>query len=416
MRRTNIFLFFLIPFVGVLMLFFLFSSLSRAFIQKKVKELVEEQLLATASILETSIVPLLERGYSAQEVLHLVAGKEDIHYLALLDRERNILGWRSRFEGYLPFSRQDASRNKPWIIDSPAGQIFNLLMPFSLESGENYYIYLGYSLGRLEEMLGRSDRNFLLLFAFLIAAGVLFFMGIFELQKNYLKKAREAEEERRDKERFREISAFTSAVAHEIKNPLNSLSLLCDLILRKGPPEAKETAVRAKVEVNRISEVVDRFSDAIKPLSLKKERFALKEIIVSAWNSVGSGSGKPAVTFRYQEKEPIILYGDKGLFYQGLTNLLRNAVEATDSGDVRVSAEKEKNSIIIRITDTGMGISPDKLSHIFDPFFSTKEKGLGIGLYLVRKIIEAHHGRIEVQSEPGQGTTFILQLPGGRHE
>lgn len=411
MKRTNLLFFFLIPFAGVLLLFFVFSSLNRAFIQKKVKELVQEQLLATASVLETSIVPLLERGASAQEVLNLVAGKEDIYYLALLDSEKKIVGWRSLFEGYLPFSQDDASRNEPWIINSPVGQIFNLLMPLSLQSGEKYYLYLGYSLARLEEMLAHSNRNFWFLFAFLIAAGVIFFLGIFELQKNYLKKAREADEERKDKERFREMSAFTSAVAHEVKNPLNSLSLLCDLILRKGPPEAKTMAAQAKGEINRIAEVIDRFSAAIKPLSLKKEKIALKEMAISAWNSVALSLAKPAVNFKYEEKEPVLISGDKNLFRQALTNLLQNSLEATDSGEIMVSAAKERNNVVIKITDTGMGIPQDKLSHIFDPFFSTKEKGLGIGLYLVKKIIEAHHGQIEVRSGSGQGTTFILTLP-----
>lgn len=411
MKRTNLFFFFLIPFAGVLILFFVFSSLNRAFIQKKVKELVQEQLLATASILETSLAPLLERGISPQEVLNLVAGKEDIYYLALLDSDKRIVGWHSHFEGYLPFSQADASRHEPWIIDSPAGQIFNLLLPLSLQSGEKYSLYLGYSLARLEEMLAHSNRNFWFLFAFLVAAGIIFFFGIFELQKNYLEKAREAEEERKDKERYREMSAFTSAVAHEVKNPLNSLSLLCDLILRKGPPEAKTAAAQAKAEIGRIAEVIDRFSAAVKPLSLKKEKLALKEIVVSSWNSVVGSSDKPEVNFNYEEKEPILISGDKNLLRQALTNLLQNAFEATERGEIKVSAGKEKNSVIIKIADTGMGISPNKLNQIFDPFFSTKEKGLGIGLYLVKKIIEAHHGQIEVRSEVGQGTTFILKLP-----
>ncbi len=153
--------------------------LNRAFIQKKAKELVQEQLLATASVLETSIIPLLERGASAQEVLNLVAGKEDIYYLALLDSDKKIVGWHSHFEGYLPLSQADSSKNEPWIINSPVGQIFNLLMPLSLQSGEKYYLYLGYSLARLEEMLARSNRNFWFLFAFLIVAGVVFFYRYF---------------------------------------------------------------------------------------------------------------------------------------------------------------------------------------------------------------------------------------------
>ncbi len=137
---------------------------------------------------------------------------------------------------------------------------------------------------------------------------------------------------------------------------------------------------------------------------------------LSAWNSVALSSEKSGINFNYEEKEPIIISGDKSLIRQALMNLLQNAFEATHRGEIKVSASKEKNSVVIKIADSGMGIAQDKLSRIFDPFFSTKEKGLGIGLYLVKKIIEAHHGQIEAQSEPGQGTTFLLKLPGGRHE
>jgi two-component system sensor histidine kinase HydH len=72
--------------------------------------------------------------------------------------------------------------------------------------------------------------------------------------------------------------------------------------------------------------------------------------------------------------------------------------------------------VTIRISDTGKGIRPDELGRIFDPFFTTKDKGMGIGLYLAKKIVEAHEGRIEARSGPGRGTTFIIHLPGGRHE
>jgi len=104
------------------------------------------------------------------------------------------------------------------------------------------------------------------------------------------------------------------------------------------------------------------------------------------------------------------------LLVQCLSNLLRNAYEAMERGIVSVEVEKAHRKVIILITDTGKGIPADELGHIFDPFFTTKDKGMGIGLYLARKIVEAHDGRISARSEAGRGTTFIIHLPGGRHE
>jgi signal transduction histidine kinase len=415
-RRANFFLFFFLPFAGIIVIFFIFSSLNRAHIQRKTQDLAGEQLQATAEILKVNVSHFLEEGYPPEKTLDLSTGKEEIYYLALLDGQKNILGWRSRYEGYLPLTKEDTSRTKPWSISSPAGPIFNLLSPLSLKTGESYFLYLGYSLARLDEMLARSNRNFFVVFGFLAAAGIIFFIGIFELQKNYLAKTREAEEEKKEKERFREISAFTSAVAHEIKNPLNSISLLCDLMQRMGPPEAGAEVVQGKAEVRKISDIIDRFSAALKPFRLNKEEFSLREEVFAARDSVAAEIPRPDVEFRYSEPGPTKVFADRLLLGQCLYNLLRNAFEATDRGTISVEAEKTRKRITIRMTDTGKGIPPDKLGHIFDPFFTTKDKGMGIGLYLSRKIVEAHDGRIEARSEAGRGTTFIIQLPGGRHE
>jgi len=415
-KRANFFLFFFLPFAGIILIFLVFSSLNRAYIQKKAQELVSEQLRASAGILGVTVVHFLEEGYPPEKTLDLSAGEEGIYYLALLDGQKNILDWRSRYEGYLPLSREDADRTEPWMISSPAGKIFNLLSPLSLKTGETYFLYLGYSLGRLDEMIVRSNRNYLLVFGFLAAAGIIFFIGIFELQRNYLAKTREAEEEKKEKERFREISAFTSAVAHEIKNPLNSLSLLCDLLSRKGPSEVKSEVALGKDEVHKISEIIDRFSAALKPFRLNREELPVREVVFSVRDSLAGESPRPEVDFRYTESGPTKVFADRTLLGQCLSNLMRNAYEAVDKGTVSVEAERVRRKVIIRIADTGPGIPADELGHIFDPFFTTKDKGMGIGLYLARKIVEAHDGRISVRSESGRGTMFIIQLPGGRHE
>ncbi len=416
MKRKDFFLFFLLPFAGIFIIFFFISSINRTFIQRAGEGLILEQLQATAEILKVNIGHFLEEGVAPEAIFKPFAAEENIYYLALLDRDNRILSWSSRYEGYLPFSARDSGRKEPWIITSPAGKIFNLLTPVTGENEEPYVLYLGYSLGSLEQMAASSRRNFLFVFGFLAAVGVLFFIGIFGLQRNYLEKKKEAEEEKREKEKFKEISGLTSAVAHEIKNPLNSLALLCELLYKKGPPEIKENAALGKEEVRKISQVIDQFSDALKPLRLNKERTCLRDIVESARLSLPAESGKSAVFFRYKEDKPIVLEADKGLLARAFLNLLRNAFEATESGSVSVIAEMRRKKVRVRVEDTGKGIAREYLGRLFDPFFTTKERGMGIGLYLARKIVEAHEGKIEVKSELGRGTAFVIQLPGGSHE
>ncbi|MDH7513215.1 MAG: HAMP domain-containing sensor histidine kinase [Clostridiales bacterium] len=416
MKRKDFFLFFLIPFAGIFIIFFVFSSINRAFIQRTVEGLIQEQLQATAEILRVNISHFLEEGIAPEMIIKRYADEENIYYMALLDRDNRIISWSSRYEGYLPFSARDASQKEPWIISSPAGKIFNLLTPVPLDNEAPYVLYLGYSLGSLEKMAARSKRNFLFAFAFLASVGIVFFIGIFGLQRKYLEKKKEAEEEKKEKERFKEISALTSAVAHEIKNPLNSLALLCELLHKKGPAEVKEDAALGKEEVHRISRVIDQFSDALRPLRLKKEKVYLRDLIESARRAIQLDPEKSVVLLRYKEDRPVVLEADKDLLARAFFNLLRNAFEATESGSVSVTAERRRKKVTIRVEDTGRGIAPENIGRLFDPFFTTKETGLGIGLYLARKIVEAHEGKIEVESKLGQGTVFIIQLPGGPYE
>lgn len=413
MRSKNFLLFFSLPFIGIIVIFFVLSSLNRAYIKNKTEDLVKEQLQATAEILKVNISYFLRENYSADEIFESYSRKENIYYMALLNEKKEILSWSSQFEGYLPLSLQSIKDEESWIIDSPAGKIFNYFSPFSAQEGKAYFLYLGYSLKNLEEMIVYSRRNFFFIFGLISAIGIIFFLGLYQLQRHYLEKKREAEEEKKEKERFREISAFTSGVAHEIKNPLNSLSLIFELIKKKAPPYLQQEVGEGKEEIQKISRIIDQFASSLRPLKLRKETFLLEEVVSSVRGSLVKKSDEAEVEIRYLESSAIDMKADKGLMSQALHNLLSNSIEASSGGVISIKAQQKKKTAIIKIEDSGRGIAEEDKQHIFEPFFSRKKKGLGIGLYLTKKIVEAHEGKIEVQSKIGQGTTFLLQIPGG---
>jgi len=333
--------------------------------------------------------------------------------MALLNEKKEVLSWSSQFEGYLPLSLQSMKDEESWIIDSPAGKIFNYFSSFSTQEGKAYFIYLGYSLESLEEMVVYSRRNFFFIFGLISVIGIIFFLGLYQLQGHYLEKKREAEEEKKEKERYREISAFTSGVAHEIKNPLNSLSLIFELLQKKAPPNLQEEIGAGKEEIQKISRIIDQFASSLRPLKLSKEAFVLEEMVSSVRRSLITESDKAAVEIRYLESSSIALKADKDLMSQALHNLLRNSIEASSGGVISIKVQQRKKNVFIKIGDSGRGITEEDKLHIFEPFFSGKKKGLGVGLYLTKKIVEAHEGKIEVQSKIGQGTTFLIQIPGG---
>jgi signal transduction histidine kinase len=411
-KRQSPFLFLSLPFLGLVVLFLVSSHLNRYTIRNRVEDLVEEQLQATSEILNNHVSHFLSEDTPASEIFPLYIGEESIYFMALLDGERNILGWSSRFEGYLPLSLKETETRRSWVLESPVGRILNHFSSFSGPDGETYFLYLGYSLSSLETMLSRSRETFWIIFLSLCGVGVFFFIGMYRLQGRYLQKARELEKQTQEKERFREISAFTSGVAHEIKNPLNSLSLLCDLFEKKAPEQMRRDALLGKAEVRKISRIVDQFSAALKPLSLHLERFVLDDLIEEARDSFLREYGRPPEDVRIESGAAVSITADRGLLWQVLLNLLKNAHESDPAGRIVLKGRRQKREVHISVRDSGAGVSPRDLPHIFDPFYGNKQEGLGIGLYLSRKIIEAHGGRIRVHSSPGAGAEFVIEIPG----
>jgi signal transduction histidine kinase len=413
LNRKSLLLFFVLPFLGALGLILLASALNRSSVRRSVDTLVGEQLDAAAGILATGVRHALEEGTPPAQALDFYAGAGEIYYLALLDADRKIVAWRSVFEGYLPLSLQAIPASGSWIIDSPAGRIFNHFGPLGPVGGRSFYLYLGYSLEALEAMSARSRRTALIIFAVIAAAGLVVFRGLSLLQSGYLDKAREAEESRAEKERFREISAFTSGVAHEIKNPLNSLSLIFGLLEKKAPEDLAQNVSVGKREVLKISRIVDRFSDVLRPLAIRPETFPIGQAFASVMVSLASEfpGGRERIRFEGQGDLPV--HADPDLVAAVLGNLLRNALEAASAGEIVVRAERDRRRVRLFVRDSGPGIPADRLARVFEPFFSTKEGGMGIGLYLAARIMEAHGGRIEVRSREGAGAEFIVTVAGG---
>jgi signal transduction histidine kinase len=110
---------------------------------------------------------------------------------------------------------------------------------------------------------------------------------------------------------------------------------------------------------------------------------------------------------------PVILFADRVLLNRAIHNIVKNAIEATDGGEVDISVKREKKKIFISIKDSGKGMDDKEKARVFEPFFSTKKGGMGIGLYLTRKIVEAHGGELDLVSRIQEGTTFTIRIPGG---
>jgi len=414
MKKREFLLFFILPFLLVVGLFTLLSNLNRQYIQAKMQELARDQLSATALILKESIRAGLERGLPASEVLTPYQATEDIYFMAILDSKENVLDWTSRFEGYLPLSKKQRPAGELWIIDSPEGKIFNHYSALTTADGRKYYFYLGYSLKSLDVLLTYSRRNFWYILSALALAGLVIFAGLYRLHRSYQLAATEAARQAEEKEKFKEISAYTSGVAHEIKNPLNSLALLFEDWQSLNLPEINQELEKGKNEVEKIARLVDRFSEALKPVSISPEKFGVALVIEEEIKELDNLAEEKNLKIDLKAEGGLKLTADRLLFSRVVANLLKNAIEASPAGSlISLKAYARKKSLILEVEDSGPGLEETQAEKIFDPFVSSKSSGYGIGLYLTRKIVAAHGGKISASNRPGGGAVFKVEMPGG---
>jgi len=412
LKRRNVLLFFVLPLLGVFVFFSLSAFFQHRDLKRRTESLVRGQLGATARTLGTAVSRFLDEGASPETVLDTILADEEVYFVALLDADRDILAWNSRFEGYLPISLTEGRDGGPGIIDSPAGRIFSELTPLATGDGRRFNLYLGYALTGMEAMIARSRRTTVLLSALALLAGTAFFRALYRLQSGFMAKSREAEAERREKEHFREISAFTSGVAHEIKNPLNSLALILEMLGRKVPAEAKGDLDLGKAQVRTIARIVDRFSRVVKAVRPEAEPLTLDEVLRQS--AANLAAEVPAASSRVVVEVPpgVRLSADRDLLAQAFLNILKNAVEASGDAPVWVKGRRSGGRVEVVVRDEGPGFPAEAACRLFEPFYTTKEKGMGIGLYLARRIIEAHGGTIEARRPEGAGAEFRVDLPG----
>jgi signal transduction histidine kinase len=214
--------------------------------------------------------------------------------------------------------------------------------------------------------------------------------------------------------RLAALSRITSGVAHEVKNPLHAMVLHLELLRAKvdaGRDPSKHVEVLTS-EVNRLNRVVQTFLDFTRPLQLQTRKYDVNELLREVMLLVPlTPESKIEVVTHYTD-EPLCVEADIDLLKQGLLNIIINACQAMpDGGTLTLTTARQNNHAELIIADTGMGIAEDLREKIFNLYFTTKEKGSGIGLAQAFRAVQMHSGSIDVESEIGQGTRFKITLP-----
>ncbi|HEX8745557.1 MAG TPA: ATP-binding protein [Pyrinomonadaceae bacterium] len=238
-------------------------------------------------------------------------------------------------------------------------------------------------------------------------------------------RTRELESRLNQVERSAVVGRLASAIAHEIRNPLNYINLTLDHLRTAFAPEdekKRETferlAVQLKKEVARINTRITEFLKYSRPTHLELRPLDLNLLTEDALRLVEVQAAENGIETRIvkQDDMPLIM-GDEETMRSVLTNLIINGLQAIDGEGGRLTihlasvSDNGRREARIDITDTGRGIPPENISQIFEAYFSTKETGTGLGLAIVKKGVDDHGGTISVQSEAGEGTTFTITLP-----
>jgi two-component system nitrogen regulation sensor histidine kinase NtrY len=227
-------------------------------------------------------------------------------------------------------------------------------------------------------------------------------------------------------------------LAHELKNPLFPLQLTVENLLRareQGKAEFDETfresAGTLLSEIQNLKTIIARFSDFSKmpqphfqPVeleqvveeALKLHQAQLAKAKIEVRRDSSPVSGEPPSSLPPNESpQPILIGGDPDLLHRALSNLIVNAIDAMpEGGTLTLSTQQETDSARIHVSDTGNGLSTEECGRLFTPYYTSKPHGTGLGLAIVQSIVSDHGGRIRVSSQPGQGTTFIIELPANR--
>jgi two-component system nitrogen regulation sensor histidine kinase NtrY len=205
-------------------------------------------------------------------------------------------------------------------------------------------------------------------------------------------------------------------IAHEIKNPLTPIQLSAERIAKKfrgrddDLPAAVEEGTKTIVnEVSQLKQMVDEFSRFARMPAVHMRHAQLAEILQQA--AALYGDVKPGVTVSVTVDPDIELLMDPEQISRAVGNLLKNAVEATEAGEIRVSARRAPHRVVIEVADPGRGVPDSDKEKLFLPYFSTKGRGTGLGLAIVHRIVNDHDGRISVHDNYPKGTRFEIELP-----
>ena len=373
----------------------------------------------------------LMKQFAIQRVISEVGLREGILSVSVLDdqlvtlahSDASLLG-RTEQDPFLQRALQSPSSLSRLYHPSKAVDVFEVVKSFSLDRKPAGLIRIAYSPKEMVPILSHLRKNVALSIFFFLFFGILAISLIWVNQNRHLKRVKEMEDRIQLAERLSSLGHLAAGVAHEIRNPLNAIGLGLQRMKREYlPPDGSSreafigfTDVISK-EIRRVNDIVEQFLTLARPLQLNVQRVSLEELLnrlITLFQEEASSHHIEIHREIPSDLPPIPIDSDR--LTQAFINIIKNGMEAMgQGGTLRVQVRVLRNQVEVVIADSGSGIPSDRLEKVFNYYYTTKETGTGLGLPIAHRIIEAHGGQLELESQAGSGTKVKVTLPLGDH-
>jgi signal transduction histidine kinase len=369
----------------------------------------------------------LFRQFAIQRSISDISLREGILYVSVQDSQFEILAHSdsSFSEGREEdsFLKSALQRDHPlsrFLQSKEEGQIFEVVKSFAFKDKPMGLIRIGYSSREILPLLNQIRKNVALSIIFSLILGISAITLTWVNQNRHLKKVKEMEDRIQLAERLSSLGHLAAGVAHEIRNPLNAIGLGLQRLKREFLPQEESKreeylafAELIAKEIRRVNEIIEQFLTLSRPFQLNMKYSSLQDLLKNLITLLQEEASSQGIQIQAQTNSAFPLVNmDHEKLTQAFLNIMKNGIQAMGRGGIlRVETQSLKDRVDVSVSDSGSGIPPEQMDKIFNYYYTTKERGVGLGLPIAHRIIEAHGGQLKVESQVGVGTRVTVTLP-----
>ncbi len=369
----------------------------------------------------------LFRQFGTQRSISDIGLREGILYVSVQDEQLDILAstdpaftGKREEDSFLRATFQSSRPLSRLLQPAKGEEVFEVVKSFSLKDKPMGLIRIGYSTREIYSLLGQIKRNVALSIFFFLFLGVSAIALIGVNQNRHLRKVKEMEDRIRLAERLSSLGHLAAGVAHEIRNPLNAIGMGLQRLKREFLPQEESkkeeylsfTELISK-EIRRVNEIIEQFLSLSRPFELNLKHSSLQDLLKNLLTFLREEASSQGIRIQAETDSDLpLIKMDHEKLTQAFLNIMKNGMQAMEQGGIlHVETQFFKDRVEVSFSDSGSGIPPEQMEKIFNYYYTTKEKGIGLGLPIAHRIIEAHGGQLRVESQVGFGTKVTVTLP-----